>query len=175
MNILSIQTSATPFESSLTRRGSQILLDTIAKEAKVTELDLNQKRPEFVDFTINDNYIEQLKESDIVVIGSPMYNLSIPASLKVWIDRVVLAGVTFTYENGQPKGLLTDKKVYIVIASGTPMNDLDAYGLNFATPYLKAILAFIGITDVSFFYLNGRNEEQQSESLDKFKEAIHEL
>jgi len=94
----------------------------------------------------SDALVEELKAADILVIGSPVYNFSIPASLKAWIDLVARAGLTFRYTDNGPVGLLTDKKAYVVLASGgTPIgSDID-----FASGYLRHLLGFIGIDDVT--------------------------
>lgn len=93
----------------------------------------------------SDALVAELKAADILVIGAPIYNFSIPASLKAWIDQVARARATFRYTAEGPVGLLEGKKAYILVASGgTPIgSDLD-----FATPYLRHILGFVGISDV---------------------------
>ncbi len=93
-----------------------------------------------------DLLIDELLNADVIVIAAPMYNFSIPASLKLWIDHVARAGRTFSYSADGPKGLLKNKKAYIVISSGgVPLES----PMDFATPYLKTVLGFIGITDVT--------------------------
>ena len=95
---------------------------------------------------LSDSLIEELKKADTLVLGVPIYNFGIPATLKAWIDQITRAGVTFRYTDTGPEGLLAGKRAIIVIASGgTPVgSDYD-----FASPYLKHILGFIGITDVT--------------------------
>ncbi len=94
----------------------------------------------------SDALIAELQEADTIVIGVPTYNFGIPASLKLWIDQIARVGVTFRYnENGQPIGLLENKKAIVVFTSaGVPMGS----PMDFVTPYLKLVLGFIGITDV---------------------------
>lgn len=99
--------------------------------------------------------IEELRGADIVVIGVPYYNFGIPSTLKAWLDHIVRVGLTFKYENGTPTGFLTDKKVYLAIASGGiysegPMKDHD-----FAEPYLRFTLGFVGLTDITTFRIEG--------------------
>ncbi|WP_057462397.1 NAD(P)H-dependent oxidoreductase [Pseudovibrio sp. POLY-S9] len=96
--------------------------------------------------------ILELKEADFIVLGVPMYNLMIPSTLKAWIDYVTRAGQTFQFTESGPIGLLEGKKCYISVTQGgnflgTP-NDL-------ITPYLKAALGLIGITEIEFIYANG--------------------
>jgi FMN-dependent NADH-azoreductase len=102
-------------------------------------------------------YLDELFVSDIIVIGAPMYNFSIPSQLKAWIDRVVVAGKTFRYGEKGPEGLLPKgKKVFIassrgsVYASGTP-----AAALEHHESYLTGVLSFIGLSDVSIVRAEG--------------------
>ena len=95
----------------------------------------------------SDVLVEELKAADIVVIGAPLYNFSVPASLKAWIDMVARAGETFRYTETGPKGLLTGKRAIIAHASGGVPHGAP---IDFATPYLQHVLGFIGITDVRF-------------------------
>ncbi len=95
---------------------------------------------------ISDQLIAELKAADHVVIGTPMYNFSIPAVLKAYIDHIVRVGVTFT---PQYQGLLTGKKATIILTSGgnyAPGSATESY--NVAVSYLRQVLGFIGITDV---------------------------
>ena len=89
--------------------------------------------------------IAELKAADVVVIGAPIYNFGIPAALKAWVDMIARARKTFRYTSEGPEGLLKGKKAYVVIASGGMPVDSD---MDFATPYLRQVLGFIGITDV---------------------------
>ncbi len=102
-------------------------------------------------------YIDELFAADIIVIGAPMYNFSIPTQLKAWIDRVVVAGKTFKYGANGPEGLLPKgKKVFIassrggVYAPGTP-----GTALEHQETYLIGVLAFIGLTDVTVVRAEG--------------------
>lgn len=94
----------------------------------------------------SDELIEEVQQADTLVIGAPMYNFNIGASLKAWVDLLARAGVTFRYTENGPVGLLNNVKTYIVFASGgAPLgSDMD-----FGTKYLKHFLAFVGITDVT--------------------------
>lgn len=96
--------------------------------------------------SLSDRLIAELQEADLIVIGAPVYNFSIPASLKAWIDLVTRARVTFQYTEKGPEGLLKGKRAVIVVASGGVKPGSPA---DFATGYLKFLLAFIGVTDVS--------------------------
>jgi FMN-dependent NADH-azoreductase len=101
-------------------------------------------------------FLEELFAADIIVIGAPMYNFSIPSQLKAWIDRVVVAGKTFRYNANGPEGLLKNKKVFIassrgsVYAAGSP-----AAALEHHESYLLGVLSFIGLTDVTVVRAEG--------------------
>ena len=97
-------------------------------------------------FALSDSLIDEMEAADTLVIGSPVYNFSVPAALKAWIDQICRVGVTFKYTPDGPVGLLSGKRAIIVIASGgTPIgSDID-----YASGYLKHIMGFIGIHDVT--------------------------
>ncbi len=105
---------------------------------------------------ISNELIGELRAADEYVIGVPMHNFSIPSVLKLWIDQIVRAGKTFSYEGGTPAGLLLQKKATFLVASGgvydqgTPMA-----AMNFAEPYLRSIFAFLGVTDTTFINAGG--------------------
>ena len=100
------------------------------------------------------NYlIEEIKSADIVVIGAPMYNFSIPSTLKNYFDAITKAGITFKYnEQGQPVGFLSNKKTYIIISRGGKYKE---QGITFQEDYLKMQLGFIGLTDIKFIFVEG--------------------
>ena len=101
-------------------------------------------------------YIDDLFAADIIVIGAPMYNFSIPSQLKGWIDRVCVAGRTFKYGASGPEGLVTGKKVYVASArGGVYTGNSPAAGLDFQETYLLGVLAFIGLTDVTIIRAEG--------------------
>ena len=100
--------------------------------------------------------IDELKAADAIVIGVPMHNFSVPSVLKLWIDQIARAGKTFSYATGTPQGLLTNKKATVFITSGGKYDAGTALAsMNFVEPYLRAVLAFLGITDVTFITASG--------------------
>lgn len=105
---------------------------------------------------ISDQLVAELLEANEIIIGTPMYNFAIPAVLKAWIDHVVRAGKTFKYSATGPEGLAKGRKAVIAVASGGTYNEasgLSAY--NYEIPYLRHILGFIGITDITFVQAGG--------------------
>ncbi len=104
---------------------------------------------------LSDDAIKDLLEADIIVIGVPMYNFGIPALLKGWIDQVARAGKTFSYDENGPKGLISGKKVFLSVASGAVFSDGPYKSYDFAEPYLRVVLGFLGITDVTTFRVEG--------------------
>lgn len=114
----------------------------------------------------SDTLIAELVEADTIVIGSPMYNFSIPFPLKAWIDQIVRRSQTFNYGPDGPKGLLKDKKVFVITSRagaygpGSPMK-----GADFQEPYLRFILGFIGITDMTFIHAESQGREEGNISL----------
>jgi FMN-dependent NADH-azoreductase len=99
--------------------------------------------------------IKELMESDIIVIGVPLYNFAIPSALKAWIDHIARAGVTFSYAGGAPEGLVKNKKVYLAIAAGAVYSDGPFKAYDFTEPYLRAVLGFMGMTDITTFRVEG--------------------
>ena len=94
---------------------------------------------------LSDNLVKELQRADSIIIASPIYNFSIPAVLKAWIDLIARARLTFRYTENGPEGLLTGKKAYLVMASGGVPIGSEA---DLATQYLIQVLGFVGITDV---------------------------
>ena len=95
---------------------------------------------------LSDALIDEIRQADHVVLTTPMYNFSIPASLKAWIDLICRAGVTFQYTSDGPVGLLKDKQVDIIITTGgVPLNS----PVDFLSDYLKQVFRFIGIEQIN--------------------------
>lgn len=105
----------------------------------------------------SDEAIATIQDADIIVLGAPMYNFTIHSSLKAWLDHVVRVGVTFKHDETGVHGLLSDKKVYVAISSGAIYTDGPMQSADFVKPLLKTILGFIGLTDVTFFRVEGTN------------------
>lgn len=97
---------------------------------------------------------DELLAADVLVLAAPMYNFSIPSTLKAWLDHVLRAGVTFKYTDTGPQGLLTGKRAFVLTARG---GIYAGSGLDHQEPYLRQALAFIGIHDVQFIHAEGLN------------------
>ena len=113
-------------------------------------------------------------DADIIVIGAPLYNFSIHSSLKAWIDHIVRAGITFKYDENGANGLVTGKKVYVAFSSGGIYSEGPWKPFDFVEPYLKHILGFIGLTDITIFRVEGTNiPVVQDTALEKGISSIH--
>jgi FMN-dependent NADH-azoreductase len=149
---------------SVSRPLATALIDGLAAKGpvEVTTVELSEGMP-LVDAAwiagepeaaaTTEAFIAQLEASDVLVISSPIYNFTVPASLKAWIDQVAKAGRTFQYKGpGQVEGLLKNKKAYVVMTAGgvTLGSEWD-----YASPYLRHVLGFVGITDVEFIDASG--------------------
>jgi FMN-dependent NADH-azoreductase len=101
---------------------------------------------------LDDALIAEIQAADVVVLGVPMYNFGVSAQLKNWIDAITRAKVTFQYTANGPEGLLKGKKVYVVLTRGGLYRNTPS---DSQVPYLKTILGFLGMTDVTFVYAEG--------------------
>src|SRR5437879_10706702 len=97
--------------------------------------------------------LEQVLAADVIVIGAPVYNFTIPTQLKAWIDRITVAGKTFRYTEKGPQGLAGGKQVIVAVSRGG-MRAADASG-EFGEPYLKFLFAFLGVDDMRFVRAEG--------------------
>ena len=122
----------------------------------------------------SDTLTEELLVADILVLGTPMYNFNVPASLKAWIDYVVRPGKTFRrVANGNLEGLCGDKKVYVCTASS---GKSIGTGMDHLRPYLDVIFGFIGISEVVYFDAEGLawGEQERERSINAAVESIHQ-
>lgn len=174
--ILRLDASANPGESSSRKLGDQLLEALIEDQlaAEIRNRDLNDGA-EFIDaawiaanlsaaadrdaaakqrLAYSDELIAELRWADHIVLTTPMYNFSVPATLKAWIDQVCRAGITFRYTQDGPVGLLAGKRADIVITTGgVPLDS----PVDFVSGYLRQVFAFIGIDDVEVFAADRMN------------------
>lgn len=183
MNILQINSSSRPDASHSARLASAIVERVQSSQGKgqvtvrdlgrtpVAELDeaalqalftpAEQRTAEQAErVAIDDALIAEIQAADVVVLGVPMYNFGVPAQLKNWIDAIARARVTFTYTEKGPVGLLTGKKVYLALTRGGRYRNTPA---DTQVPYLKTVLAFLGMSDVQFVYAEGLAMGPQAE------------
>lgn len=168
LNILRLDASASGSTSNSKKLGNQLInkIGSQFSSVEVKQRDLNLDLS-FIDeawvganFTpadqrneeqqqrlaLSDSLIDEIRQADHVVLTTPMYNFSIPASLKAWIDLICRAGVTFQYTSDGPVGLLKDKQVDIIITTGgVPLNS----PVDFLSDYLKQVFRFIGIEQIN--------------------------
>ena len=123
---------------------------------------------------LDDALIAQVQSVDAIVLGVPMYNFGVPVQLKTWIDAIARAGVTFRYTANGPEGLIKGKKVYVALARGGLYRDTPA---DSQTPYLKNVLAFLGMTDVEFIFAEGlaMGAESATRAFDEAAARIDEI
>jgi FMN-dependent NADH-azoreductase len=98
---------------------------------------------------LSDMLVDELKAADTLVIGAPMYNFGISTTLKAWFDYVLRAGVTFSYGEAGPSGLLTGKRAVVALSRGGVYSEGPHQAVDFQEPHLKWLLSFMGIDDVS--------------------------
>ena len=117
---------------------------------------------------------DELLAADVLVMAAPMYNFAIPSTLKAWLDHVLRAGVTFKYTESGPQGLLTGKKAYVLTARGGIYAGSTA---DHQEPYLRQVMAFVGIHDVTFIHAEGMNlgGDFQEKGLNQAKVRLSEL
>src|SRR5579863_3871095 len=114
---------------------------------------------------ISDTLVEELIQADTIVIGAPMYNFAIPAPLKAWIDQVVRAGKTVQFSATGPQGMLKGKKVYVVTSrGGAYRTGTFTERFDYQEPYLRHILGFIGLTNVTFIHAENQKPGAQAET-----------
>jgi len=104
---------------------------------------------------LSEELVQELESADFVVIGTPMHNLTVPSTLKAWIDHVVRARRTFNTTSAGKVGTLRDRPVFVAISSGGRFSGERARQPDFLTPYLKTILGMIGLHDLTFFSVQG--------------------
>jgi len=185
--VLRVDASAR-YDGSVSRTLTDSLMENLRTqygEISTLQRDLAASPPDFVDeawvaanFTpaesrtpehratlaASDTLVAELQAADILVMGAPLYNFAIPAALKAWVDMVARARLTFQYTDDGVEGLLKGKRAYVVFVSGGVPAGSD---MDFATGYIRHVLGFIGITDVTIIaadQLNSRGEEALAEA-----------
>jgi FMN-dependent NADH-azoreductase len=120
----------------------------------------------------SDALIEEVRSADTIVLSVPMYNFSVPSTLRAYFDHIARAGVTFQYTSTGPQGLLGGRLAYVFITRGGVYSET----ADTQTPYLRQFLGFLGI-DTQFVYAQGlaHAEEAREKSLTAAQRTIDEL
>lgn len=127
---------------------------------------------------LSDELIAELKQAEMLVVSAPMYNFSVPSTMKAWVDQIVRAGHTFAVEGNSFRGLLTTKQAFILSASGAggyePGGAFAA--LNFVEPYFERLFGFLGVQEVRYFSAQGMmaGPEVQATILEQVKGSIRQ-
>ncbi len=192
-NILRLDASANVSGSSSRKLGDQLIAKLSRRsEVNIQYRDLNQGL-NFIDETwvganftppeqcseaqtktleFSDKLIDELRRADHIVLTTPMYNFSIPASLKAWIDLICRAGVTFQYTADGPVGLLRKKHIDIIITTGgVPLQS----PVDFLSDYLKQVFRFIGIEQINIIAADQMNVDAEvsfNKALDQINTRI---
>ena len=199
MNILHIDASASDSAASHTRRLSRELVErlkTANPGSTIAYRDLVANQLPHVDMTIRHAWaaentgdtklaetmsrskalVDELKAADVVVVGSPMYNFTVPSTLKAWVDHVAIAGQTFSYTAEGPRGLLSGK-LYLVLSSGGIYSQGPFAAYDHLSTYLKAIFSFLGILDVEVIRAEGiaYGPEQDQAAMASAAQKIEEI
>lgn len=191
--ILHIESSSIS-EGSSTREIGKFLVDSIKTKNsshKIIDRDLIKnpiphlsadvikafKDPASSLLKLSNDLIDELSVSDIVIIESPMYNFSIPSVLKAWIDHIARSGKTFTYQSGAPEGLLKNKHAILILGRGGVYSSGPAKAMDFQEPYLRCLLDFIGIKNVSSIYIEGMGmgPEKAAEAIKLAKQKVQDI
>ena len=188
-NILRIDASASLSASSSKKLGNRLIESlSSGKQLNLKQRDLNEDLT-FIDETwvganftaaedrseaqkqrlaFSDQLIEELQQADHIILTTPMYNFSVPASLKAWIDLICRAGVTFQYTAEGPVGLLKGKQVDIIITTGgVPLQS----PVDFVSDYLKQVFHFIGIEDINIIAADQMNVDAEA----SFNKALDQI
>lgn len=120
----------------------------------------------------SDNYISELKDADALVLAVPMYNFSTPSTVKAWVDHIARAGVSFSYGENGPVGLLNVKKAYVVSTRGGQYANT---AFDHQSPWIEQVLKFVGVQEVEFIYAEGQAGGNAEQAVKAANEQIAEL
>ena len=128
--------------------------------------------------TLADTIIAEAETADVIVLAAPMYNFSVPSTLKAWLDHLARSGRTFRYTEKGPIGLLTGKRVYVVVSRGGFYGESSpAKSMEHQDSYLRAFFSFLGINDVTVIPVEGQGigGEIAAQELAKARSAVATL
>ena len=200
MRILHIDSSITGAASASRQLTADIVsaLQQAHPEAMVEHLDLGNNPPphlgpqslgmrtgqeattevERQENAISEALVSQFLAADVIVLGVPFYNFTIPTQLKAWFDRIAQAGRTFRYTANGPEGLATGKKVYVVSTRGGMYSTSEGgQAMEHQESYLKVIFGFMGVTDISIIRAEGlgMGEDARTSAIGQAKQLIEQL
>lgn len=199
MNNLLVINSSAAREGSVSRELVEFAVDRLlenAPQAQVVRRDLGVNPVPHLDVaTLNgvrgtpatdlerdararsDQLIAELRAADTVVIGAPMYNFGVTTSLRAWFDHVLRAGETFSYSSEGPRGLLGGKRVIVIESRGGLYSEGPAAAVDFQEPYLRHLLGFIGIQEVTFVHAEkiGYGADARKAALDGARQKLAAL
>jgi FMN-dependent NADH-azoreductase len=115
----------------------------------------NQTSSNKAALSYSDELVNEVMSAEVIVIGAPMYSFSVSSTLKVWLDLISRPRITFQYTTNGPVGLVKGKKVYLAVATGGVYSKGPQTAYDFLVPYLKAILGFMGMTDITVVRVEG--------------------
>lgn len=188
MKVLHIDSSALGAASVSRELSKAITAQVVGGQPDVTveylDLDANPiphqtgqvlAKADAADVARGEQLLAQFLASDVIVVGAPMYNFSVPSVLKAWLDRIAVAGTTFKYTETGPVGLAGGKTV--IVASGRGGIHGDSGPTDFQEDYLKQFFGFLGITDVRFVRAEGvaYSEQHRADALKQAHEKISAL
>ena len=155
-----------------TRPDAQIIYRDLVAEELSHFSQAAFKRSDELEAARNTAVLEEFLAADVLVIGAPLYNFSIPTQLKAWVDRIVIAGRTFRYTERGPEGLAGGKQVIVAVARGGVYEA--GSPAEFGESYLKFVLGFLGIRDVTFVRAEGLafSPQHRESALSAAHEAI---
>jgi len=124
---------------------------------------------------MSDALIDELFAAEVIVIGVPMHNFGICTLLKCYIDQIVRAGCTFQFTAHGPRGLVTGKRVVVMMTRGSDYSSSPMADLDFQQPYLKTVFGFIGIEDITVIVCDGMDTGNRDQALHGARQAIHAI
>ena len=155
-----------------------VLANLPSRHRLAAEVDDAAKQASAAERAESDRVLQEFVDADIIVVGAPLYNFSVPSQLKAWIDRICVAGVTFRYGDNGPQGLMKGKRVVLAPARG----GFYGQGSPFAAfehmeTYLRTVFGFLGVTDIETVAVEGLagGPDARASAMERAAAAAHEL
>lgn len=147
--------------------------DTVAARSAQGELTPAQQAERATD----EELVQEFLGADVIVIGAPMYNFTVPSQLKAWLDRILIAGRTFRYTESGPVGLAGGRKVVVVSTRGGVYSQGPANAMDHQEAYLRSVFGFIGIDNVTVIRAEGVNygPEQRAKAIEQAQQELRSV